>query len=149
MLFRVAGCKNKEAIMEADVNAIKKVLTQYGASANAGDFDLWISLWADDGTRMAQNAPPQFGREQIREAVKPAFDAFDLGMTIHIQEAKVYGDLGLTRCAYALKLTPKGGGDEIVVDPDGKSLTLFEKQADGSWKIVYDCFNTNVAPAGG
>ena len=80
--------------------------------------------------------------------MKPGFDAMDLDITINtIEEAKVYGDLALTRCTYTLKMTPKAGGDEIVSEPDGKALTLYERQADGSWKIIYDCFNSNVAPS--
>jgi uncharacterized protein (TIGR02246 family) len=133
--------------MEADISAVKEVIGQCAVACNSSDFDLWISLWADDATRMAPNAPPQIGKDQIREAVKPAFDAFDLDMTIHLEEAKVRGDLGLTRATYTLRITPKAGGDEIVVDPDGKALTLYERQSDGSWKIVYDCFNSNVPPS--
>ncbi|MFN2218589.1 MAG: YybH family protein [Anaerolineae bacterium] len=116
-------------------------------ASNTGDLDLWISLWADDGTRMAPSAPPQIGRDQIREAVKPVFDVFDLDMTVHMEEAKVDGDLGLTRSSYSLTLTPKAGGDPIVFDPDGKALSVYARQADGSWKIVHDCLNTNVAPS--
>ena len=40
----------------------------------------------------------------------------------------------------------KAGGETIAM-PDGKALTLYKKQADGSWKIAYDCFNANVPPA--
>jgi uncharacterized protein (TIGR02246 family) len=128
---------------------IKEVLNQYAVACNNDDLDLWISLWADDGTRMPPNAPATVGKEQLREAVKPAFEAMNLDMTIHIEEAKVYGDLGLTRCTFTLKMTPKAGGEEIVFEPDGKALTLYERQSDGSWKIVYDCFNSNVPPSEG
>jgi ketosteroid isomerase-like protein len=41
-------------------------------------------------------------------------------------------------------LTPKEGGDRIEAMPDGKALTLYERQSDGTWKIVCDCFNSNV-----
>ena len=133
--------------METDVAAVKEVLGQYAVACNTNDFDLWISLWADDGTRMPPNGPATVGKGPLREALKPAFDAMNLDMTIHIEEAKVYGDLGLTRAAYTFKMTPKAGGDEIVVDPDGKALTLYERQGDGSWKIAYDCFNSNVLPS--
>ena len=128
---------------------IKEVLNQYAVACNSNDFDLWISLWADDATRMPADAPANLGKEQIREAVKPLFDAMNLDMTIHIEEAKVYGDLGLTRCTFTFKVTPKAGGEEIVAFPDGKSLTLYKRQSDGSWKIVYDCFNSNVSPSEG
>ena len=133
--------------MEADINALKEVLNQYAIGCNTGDFDLWISLWADDGVQMPPGAPTRVGKEQIRAAMQPAFDQMDLDIALQgIQEAKVYGDLGLTRCTYTLKMTPKTGGETINAMPDGKALTLYAKQSDGSWKIVYDCFNSNLAP---
>jgi len=56
------------------------------------------------------------------------------------------GDFGLTRCKYTLKMTPKAGGETINAMPEGKALTLYERQSDGSWKIAFDCFNSSVAP---
>ena len=38
------------------------------------------------------------------------------------------------------------GQDPINAVPEGKALTLYDRQADGGWKISYDCFNSNVAP---
>jgi uncharacterized protein (TIGR02246 family) len=134
--------------MEADSAAIKEVLNQYAVAVNSGDFDLWLSLWADDGVQLPPGAPARVGKEQIREGMGPAFDGMNLDITIDsLEEAKVYGNLGLTRCTYTLNATPKAGGAEIVIEPDGKALTLYERQPDGSWKIAYDCFNSNVAPS--
>jgi len=146
ILFFTFNYKMEVDSMEDDITAIKEVLNQYAVGANTGDFDLWISLWADDGVRMPPDAPAQIGKEQIREGQKPGFDQMNLDITIHIVEAKVYGDLGLTRCTYTLKVTPKAGGETIIAMPDGKALTLYERQSDGSWKIIYDIFNSNVPP---
>ena len=130
-----------------DTTVIKEVLGQYEASCNSGDFGLWISLWADDGVQMPPDTPTRIGKEQIREGMEPVFDQMNLEIAIHsIEDAKVYGDFGLTRCTYTLKLTPKAGGETIDAMPDGKALTLYERQSDGSWKIVYDCFNSSAPP---
>ena len=131
---------------KSDTTAIKEMLNQYAVGVNTGDFDLWISLWTDDGVQMPPDTPARIGKEQIREGMKPAFDQMNLDIAITIEEAKVYGDLGLTRCRYTLKMNPKAGGDTINAMPDGKALTLYERQSDGSWKIVYDCFNSNMPP---
>ena len=129
------------------INAIKEMLSQYAYGCNTGDFDLWISLWADDGVQMPPDTPVRIGKEQIREGMKPAFDQMNLEIAItSIDEAKVYGGLGLTRCTYTLDMTLKAGGETIHAMPDGKALTLYERQSDGSWKIAYDCFNSNVPP---
>jgi len=146
MLFFTFSCK-KEVDVEADITAIKELGNQYAVACNTGDFDLWISLWADDGVQMPPGTPARIGKEQIREGMKPLFDQMNLDITIHsIEDAKVYGDFGLSRCTYTLKMTPKAGGEMINAMPDGKDLSLFERQSDGSWKLVYDCFNSNVPP---
>ncbi len=131
---------------KSDIAAIKNTLKQYAKGCNTGDFDFWMSLWADDGVQMPPDAPARVGKEQIRENMKPVFDQFNLNIEVDIAEGKVYGDYGLTRCTYTLDLTPKAGGETIHAMPDGKALTLYERQSDGSWKIVYDCFNSNVPP---
>ena len=137
---------SKEVNVEADITALKEVLNQYAIGCNTGDFALWISLWADDGVQMPPGAPARVGKEQIRAAMQPAFDKMDLDIALQgIQEAKIHGDRGLTRCTYTLRMTPKAGGETINAMPDGKALTLYKKQSDGSWKIVYECFNSNAS----
>ena len=149
LLCLIFSCEKQgeKVDVEADIAAIKEIINQYQVACNTGDFDLWISLWADDGIQMPPDTPAIIGKEQIREGNKPAFDQMNLDIAItSIEDAKVYGDLGLTRCTYTMKMTPKAGGDTINAVPDGKALTLYQRQSDGSWKIVYDCFNSNVPP---
>ena len=133
--------------METDIAAIRAVLSQYAMSICDGDLDLWISLWADNGTQMPPDAPACIGRVQILEEMKPAFDEMSMELIIlSIEDAKIYGGFGLTRCRYTLKMTPKAGGETINAMPEGKALTLYERQSDGSWKIAFDCFSSNIAP---
>jgi len=145
ILFFTFSCKTEVDSMGDDVTAIKEIFNQYCLAVNTGDFDLWISLWTDDAVQMPPDTPARVGKEQIREAMKPGFDQMNLDITIHsIDDVKVYGDLGLTRCTYTLKMTPKAGGETIIAKPDAKDLCLYERQSDGSWKIIYDCNNSNV-----
>jgi len=148
-LFTAFSCsqQNKKADVEADKAAIKEVLNQYAIAVNSGNFDLWISLWADNGVQLPPGAPSRTGIAQITEGMKPAFDQMILDIKItSVEETRVFGDMGLTRCSYTLAGTPKAGGDKIILEPDGKALTLCERQPDGTWKIVYDCFNSNTPP---
>ena len=146
----IFSCKRQiqNVDVEADIAAIKEVLNKYEVAINAGDFDSWISLWSDDGVRMPPNGPTRPGVAQITEEVKPVLEQFKANLKItSIEEARVFGDIGLTRCSYNFAVTPKAGGDKIIVEPDGKALTIYEKQLDGNWKIIYDCFNSNVPPS--
>jgi len=95
---------------------------------------------------MPPDAPARVGVEAIREAMEPVFSNMNLDFDlVGIDESRVHGDLALTRCTYSLSATPKGGGEPIAVMPDGKALTLYERQPDGAWKIAYDSFNANSA----
>jgi uncharacterized protein (TIGR02246 family) len=133
--------------LNAEVVAIKEVLKQYAVACNTGDFDLWISLWSDEieVVQMPPDSPARIGKTAVSDAVKSFFDTLKMEMKIiKIEDAKVYGDLGLTHCNYTMALTPKAGGKTIVAAPDSKALTIYKRQSDGSWKIYYDCFNSNV-----
>jgi uncharacterized protein (TIGR02246 family) len=127
---------------KADLAAIKETLRKFAVAVNAGDFEGWISLWTDNGIQMFPGAPARIGKEQIRAGMKPAFDQFILKMVITNEELRVSGDLGFARGTYKESMVPKAGGETWKYD--GKCLTILERQADGSWKVARDCFNSNV-----
>ena len=77
---------------------------------------------------MPPDTSSRVGKEQIRERMKPAFDQMNFDITIHsIGKVTVYGDLGLTRHSYTLKMTSKAGGETINVMPDGKDLCILTR----------------------
>jgi hypothetical protein len=41
-------------------------------------------------------------------------------------------------------MAPKAEGETITID--GIYLSVEERQADGTWKIIRSCFNDNAAP---
>ena len=132
--------------VEVDIAAIEEVLNQYAVTVNAGDFEGWLSLHAEDVVKMGPDAPPIFGREAMRVAKQAGWDNFDLAMDLFPEEAQVSGDMGFARGTYTLSITPKAGGETIVAVPEGKYLTICKRQADGSWQISHDCYNSNVPP---
>ena len=132
--------------VEADIAAIEDVLNQYAVAVNTGDFELWLSLHADDVVKMGPDAPAIFGREALRANKEAAWANFKLEMGLYPEEAQVSGDLGFARGTYTLSITPKAGGETIITVPDGKYSTICKRQADGSWKIYIDCYNSNVPP---
>jgi uncharacterized protein (TIGR02246 family) len=128
---------------KADVAAIEERLKQYSDTVNAGDFEGWMSIWADSGIQMPPGTPARIGKEKIRTEMKPAFDYFTLKMTMKNEEIRVSGNLAFARGTYVQSLTPKTGGK--TQNLEGKYLSIYEKQPDGSWKGIRDCFNSNRA----
>ena len=145
-LFVILSCGKQGEVgdVEADISAINNILDQYASSINAGDLDLWISLWADNGIQMPPNAPAVIGKGQLRAENESMFGEFILKMVITNKEVRVAGDLAFVRGTYTFSLTPKAGGETIM--NDGKYLSIVERQADGSWKFARDCFNDNAPP---
>jgi ketosteroid isomerase-like protein len=95
---------------------------------------------------MPPDAPAVFGKEDLRANFAPGFDAFDLNCVVYLEEIQVCGDFGYARANYSMSATPKAGGETFDIMKDGKALTICKRQADGSWKISHDCYNSNLPP---
>jgi ketosteroid isomerase-like protein/Tol biopolymer transport system component len=145
MLVLVDYLTKEKVDVEADIAAIDEVLMQYGVASSTGDLELYMSLHTNDIVKMPPDAPATYGKEQLRAGTKFFFDNFTVEGSSYPEETQVDGDMGFTRGNYTLTITPKAGGEPILVD--GKYLTLCRRQADGSWKISHDCYNSNVPPA--
>jgi ketosteroid isomerase-like protein len=70
---------------------------------------------------------------------------FDSDLTLHSQNLEVSGDLAYDSGDFQEILTTKATGAKI--NSKGSYLIIFERQSDGSWKIVQQVF-TGIAPAG-
>ncbi len=149
LLGMLGGCSRQEykADVKGDAAKIKEALKQYEVAVNSGDFEGWISLWDEDGVQMPPNAPPLHGKVEIVAGNKPWFDDLHVDLTVtSVDEVWASGDLGVTRCTYSASEHPKADEKSVTFSPDNKALTVWKRQADGSWKILYDCFNSSLPP---
>jgi len=142
MLSFAISCQKQDT--EADIAAIEEIWDNYALGMITGDLDLWMSLYTDDIVKMLPDEPAVFGKEDLRTSMKPLFDNFTIEMAIYNKEVQVAGDWAFSRGTFTATLTPKAGGEPLYMD--GKYLDILEKQADGSWKIARDCFNSNAPP---
>ena len=128
---------------KADLAAIREKMKQFAIAINTGDLNGWISMWTEDGIQMPPGTPARIGKEQIRAGMKPAFDQFILKMEINYEELRTSGDLGFERGTFTETMIPRAGGETEKYN--GKYLTILERQADGSWKVIRDCFNFDIS----
>ncbi|MFX1516393.1 MAG: YybH family protein, partial [Promethearchaeota archaeon] len=123
-------------------DAIGEIWETYTSSVVAKDINRWISLWSDEGFQMPPGAPPNIGKEEIYAFNKNLMESMPVSeMVVNPEEIRDTGDWGFCRGNYWL-VTQSPEGDSVKIP--GKFLTVFEKQEDGSWKIVRDIFNFNV-----
>ena len=143
----LAGCSSQEeANLAADTAAINDIWDQSAASLNAGDLDRWISFYTEDALQMRPNEPLVIGKDQIWVWIKDLSDQVTFNMDITNTEVEVAGDWAFSLGTYTVTMTPKEGGQPVVID--AKYIEIFTRQPDGSWKKHREIFNRDAAPGG-
>ncbi|MGI9225530.1 MAG: YybH family protein, partial [Woeseiaceae bacterium] len=101
LLFLMIGCASEDSPdTQADEDAINAIWSTYVSSLEAGDIDMWLSLWTEDGVQMPPNEPPVIGKDQLRTRNGGALDLFTVEIDITNQEVGVTGDWAFSRGVY-------------------------------------------------
>ena len=140
-----SGWAQTEEGSEADIAAIKELYSQYALAHNTGDAELYASILTEDAVVMASGYPATLGKEQIRADVEMFFDLFNVELPVTVDEVGVPGDWAFARCSYQISTTPKDS-DETTTR-GGRELSIFQRQADGSWKFHINSYNYDAPPA--
>jgi uncharacterized protein (TIGR02246 family) len=123
--------------------AIRSVDTQMVEALNARDLDGWIGHLAEDARMMPPNAATVAGKPAIRELVGGLLELPDFSVTHHPADTIVVsesGDVAYISYAYELTVPDQQGGS---ITETGKDISIFEKQEDGTWKLVVDMWSPN------
>jgi ketosteroid isomerase-like protein len=101
------------------------------------------SYYTADALFMAPNARGVVGHAAIEAMLRawPPVTAF----VLNTEDVVVRGDLGYSCGTYSMTMTPPGAAP---IQDEGKFLEIFRRQADGSWKVTRDTFNSDLAAAG-
>jgi ketosteroid isomerase-like protein len=131
----------------ADERAIREAELEWWGVTIAKNLERTVAFYADDASMFPPNAPIATGKEAIRAVWSQLLTT--PGVAISGQTTKVEasrgGDLGYSIGTYEL-ITPDPAGKPVT--DHGKYVVVWKKQADGSWKVMVDIFNSNLpAPA--
>ena len=144
-----AGCSTAPApspdTRAADVQAVKDVETAWLKDTATKDPDKWVSYFAEDGAGLYPGMATLVGKPAIKAAMAPFFA--DPNFSLNFQSTRTMaskgGDMVYTQGTYTLTMTdPK---TKKPMTDKGKYLTIYTKQADGTWKAVADTFNSDSA----
>ena len=87
-----------------------------------------------------------YGKPEVEEWWKEYFEFFTIAnLETTERTLEIVGDIAVERTSWSLKLVPKKGGSPIY--DDGRFLTIWRRQSDGSWKIWQRIWNS-VKPIG-
>ena len=122
--------------------AIEAANAVSAAAVNAGDVTKMLTNYAADAVFMLPNAPAMRGHTEIEAGLKAMMEGAAFSdMKFTTEDVMLSGDIAVETGSNEMTITPKGG--KPMVDK-GKYITIWKRQADGSWKVVRDIANTNL-----
>jgi ketosteroid isomerase-like protein len=128
--------------MKADAGSeqLIKLEAEFAKTTAEKGFDGFMSYFAEDGYDLPNGGELVQGKENIRKALGPWGPDFKLSWTPVKAEMAASGDLGYTFGNYVATSRDKEGK---AVEHHGKYVTIWKKQADGSWKVLMDMGNSS------
>jgi len=128
-----------------DVKAIHAVLDKYELALNGSNTDAVLSLYADDGVFMPAFSPSAVGAPAVRAAYDQVFRTIKLDVRFDVVEiVRVAPNWAFARTNSAGTVTVNANG---VRSAEGnQELFVFQKGADGQWKIARYAFSPTNPP---
>jgi ketosteroid isomerase-like protein len=142
LLLCATGCAPKDT-SEADAQTIKTRSDDWSKAAAAKDVAKFASFYSDDATMMFPAEPAIHGMKDIKSVVGATMQDPNFAMSFTTDKVDVSGTLAYSQGAVSMTSTMRNG--KPFTDK-GKYLTAWKKQADGSWLVVEDIFNSDAPP---
>ena len=148
-LVGMVGCASPPpAPPPVDLDAARQELMDADRawSETGTDVDEFITYFADDPVFLPFEAPRIDGVEAIHEFVTgltqmPGFSLSWEATSAHVSEDAT---LGYSLGTFEMTLDDAEGNPTSI---EGKYLTVWQKQADGQWKVTADTFNEDAPPS--
>jgi len=132
--------------LEAEMAALRAAATSYHEAASAKDPARVVALYDEDAVMVPPNADLVDGLEGVK-GYRFGFISTP-GVELHFEiiraEVSASGDMGWTLALGDITINRPDGttGSDLVRD-----FHVWKKQADGSWKVVADIWNSGMAAA--
>jgi uncharacterized protein (TIGR02246 family) len=130
--MRSASMGTKDQIQGVDEAYEKAVANQ--------DVDAIVDLYTPDGFFLPPDSPVAKGSDAIRAVLQAYIDGGVQSLDLETTVLDDQGDVVIEVGQYKLGVQPPGS--DPVTDL-GKYLQVFKRQADGSFLIAYDAFNSD------
>jgi ketosteroid isomerase-like protein len=126
-----------------DRAAIEAIYQAENRAIEAGDFGPMRQFMAANLTIMPPDAPAVSGES----AAQAWIDDFVAAATVKLQDIRsgtlvVSGDLAVYPYSAVMIITPRDGS--APMSEDAKGIHVFQRDADGSWKLTHDVWNANA-----
>jgi uncharacterized protein (TIGR02246 family) len=134
------------ATSATDAGAVREAIDAANArfmdAAKRGDTTVIGALFAEDAVVMMSNQPAARGVDGARKVFAGMFAPSTVKeFSLKTEDIVAGGDLAVETGSYEMTLQPSGAKE---MKDKGKYVTVWKRQADGSWKIIRDIGNSDL-----
>ena len=123
--------------------AIAAIEKKFMEDVNRGDAAAGAAAYTDDAILMPHNHSPLEGKQAIEKYLAEIGSQLQASnLQLSISEVDVQGDTTIVRGTYSSSFTVPG--TNAPMEDRGKTLNVWKRQADGSWKLHRDIWNSNM-----
>jgi ketosteroid isomerase-like protein len=121
--------------------AIRRLTQDLALACNTKQLNDVVELYAADSLLMRPNTPPIRGSAAIREFFFSALDSGLGEMEMETLRVEVLGDVAYDAGRYKV-LVPSASGKRR--EERGKYLIMYHRRGTGEWKILADCWSSDL-----
>ena len=134
------SCTETKIDQKAEGEKLMQLSREWSKSASTDSLEKTLSYWADDAVVMSPGQAPIKGKDAIREMIQAMskIPGFNISWEPLSVEVSTSGDM-----AYIIEENKVTVSDSLgkPITEYNKAVTVWKKQADGSWKNVVDIWN--------
>jgi ketosteroid isomerase-like protein len=134
---RTMNVRNAAEIDRAD---IERTTAELLAAVNVSDADRCGVVWAIDGVLMPPHHPPVHGHDAIVEYFRNIFSRGKFKFTFTSSQIHFAADTAFEHVTYTAIIWRDGSPP---MEDVGKGLHVYRRQPGGSWKLIYDIWNSD------
>ena len=126
------------SLTDGDIQNIRDLSDNFTKHMLQQKFEDLANLYTEDAVVMPPG-PTVTGRSEVQKFMEgfPTLSKFEF----RIQDIDGHGDLAYVRGSYLMVMMPEGAPEQV--EDRGKYVEVRRKQADGSWPIAVDIFNSD------
>ena len=137
ILLTSISCNQQDVDVNKEGEKLMQLSREWSKSASSRDVEKTLSYWTDDAVVISAGQPILKGKNAIRQMVEGGYKnpSFKISWEPKSAEISKSGDLG-----YLIEDSQITTNDSTgkSVTQHFKSVTIWKKQADGSWKNTVD-----------
>ena len=144
MIPALVSCASSPASDPGPTAALLAADRAFCADTQARRIEGWVAAFDDSGSQVGDRFLPITGRDAIRAHMRDFFASAENELLWEPDAARISegGNLGSTTGRFRMLRKRADGSSEVVMS--GRYFDVWRKQADGSWKLLYDVGDPDV-----